>query len=125
MSEMSRNETTEESSGQPLPFEMPYWDGVHNQSDGDEEVDDAEVDDAQEDDAQEDGPLPLPFYTLELGEAAFAWLFGMSGEGAPDDEVQHSLSEVKGCWDVPMHAFLPSARGARAKKGWRRFFGGS
>jgi hypothetical protein len=83
--------------GEPLPFEVPYWAGEH-----------PEVDD-----------YPHAFHPLELGEAAMAWIFGSSGEGAPDDAVQHELGDLVDPFDVPMHGF-GVGRGPRRKGLFRR-----
>ncbi|KRF23328.1 hypothetical protein [Phycicoccus sp. Soil803] len=76
-------DVTADAFGDPLPFEVPYWAGEH-----------AEVDD-----------YPHPFHPLELGEAAMAWMFGSSGEGAPGDAVQRELGELLDPFDVPMRGF--------------------
>ena len=79
------------SFGSPLPFERPYWAGEHPLG------------------PPEAGPYPLPFHPLQLGEAALAWMFGVSGEGAPTDAVQRSLGVIPWIDGVAMHGFRLSA----------------
>jgi hypothetical protein len=101
-SDADPQDVTEGAVGDPLPFEVPYWDGEH-----------AEVDD-----------YPHPFHPLELGEAAMAWMFGSFGEGAPDDAVQRGLGDLLDPFDVPMHGFrVGGSRQAPRKKLLRRLFG--
>ncbi len=57
---MSPDDGIIENTGDPLPFEAPYWAGDH------EELD-----------------YPLPFHPLELGEDALGNLFGFCFEGTP------------------------------------------
>ncbi|TPG17189.1 DUF6928 family protein [Pedococcus bigeumensis] len=84
--------------GEPLPFEVHYWAGEHD-----------ELDD-----------YPHLFHPLELGEAAMAWMFGSSGEGAPDDAVQREIGELLDPFDVPMHGFRVGTGEARRKGLFRR-----
>jgi len=57
-----------EDIGPRLPFEAPYWAGLHPAVAADEEPD----------------AYPFPFHPLELGEAALAALFGYHLEGPID-----------------------------------------
>lgn len=57
-----------EDIGDRLPFEEPYWQGVHPAVDPEEEPD----------------GYPLPFHPLELGEAALREFFGFQLEGYAD-----------------------------------------
>jgi hypothetical protein len=61
-----------ENIGDPLPFEVPYWDGEHSEEDDDDE------------EGPED-PDSLPFHPLELGEEALAAFFGFRLEGVPTE----------------------------------------
>jgi hypothetical protein len=54
-----------ESIGEPLKFELPFWEGKHR------------VDDE----------YPLPFHPLEMGEAALAALCGFVLEGRPRPQL--------------------------------------
>ena len=54
-----------EDIGERLPFEGPYWSGLHPVGDG----------------------YPLPFHPLELGEAALKDFFGYQLEGTLDPEL--------------------------------------
>lgn len=56
-----------EDIGERLPFEVPYWEGLHPA------VEDIEVE-----------PYPFPFDPLELGEAALKEFFGYQIEGRFD-----------------------------------------
>jgi hypothetical protein len=58
-----------EDVGDPLPFELPYWNGRHP------------VEPIPGWPRQE--PYPLPFHPLELGEEALRALFGFILEGLP------------------------------------------
>jgi hypothetical protein len=81
-----------ENIGQPYDFELPYWAGerpVEPQLDW-----------------HAHRPYPLPFHPLELGEDALSALFGLSGEGLPD---QDGIAIA----DVHLHGFQatdPSGR---------------
>jgi hypothetical protein len=82
---------SEAAEGEPLPFEGPYWAGEHRE-------------DVEEGD---EWPYPFDFHPLALGDAAIAWLFGTSGEGAAVDEVQASLPPLRDIWEIPAHVFTP------------------
>jgi hypothetical protein len=58
-----------ENTGEPLPFEAPYWAGENPVDDDDDE-----------------GAYPLPFHPLDLGEDALRALFGFNFEGTFDDD---------------------------------------
>jgi hypothetical protein len=77
-------DSRDDAVGDPLPFEAPYWAGEHREDD--------------------EGAYD-PFHPLELGEAAIAWMFATSGEGAPDDAVQAGLDPLLDAFEVPMHGF--------------------
>lgn len=79
-----------EDIGVRLPFEEPYWAGVHPATDPEEE----------------DSHYPFVFHPLELGEAALLDLFGYQLEGALDP----SQLEPE---DVPLMRFK------RSKSWWR------
>ena len=57
-----------EDIGRRLPFEDPYWSGLHPAVDPGEDADE----------------YPFPFHPLDLGEAALRSLFGYSLEGPID-----------------------------------------
>ena len=59
-----------EQTGNPLDFELPYWEGRH----------------PVETDPDED-PYPLPFHPLELAEASLLHHLGFQFEGSVDDWV--------------------------------------
>lgn len=59
-----------EQTGNPLDFELPYWEGRH----------------PVETDPDED-PYPLPFHPLELAEASLLYHLGFQFEGSMDDWV--------------------------------------
>jgi hypothetical protein len=59
-----------EDIGDRLPFESPFWEGLH-----------PAVDPADEDEGE---PYPLPFHPLDMGEAALRSLFGYQLEGLVD-----------------------------------------
>jgi len=62
-----------EDIGPRLPFEAPYWSGVHPAV-------------APSDEDEED-PYPFPFHPLDLGEAALAAFFGYQIEGLIDESL--------------------------------------
>ena len=79
-----------EDIGVRLPFEEPYWAGVHPASDP----------------TEEDSNYPFPFHPLELGEAALLDLFGYQLEGT----LHPSHLEPE---DIPLMRFK------RSKSWWR------
>lgn len=81
-----------EDIGPRLPFEEPYWSGMHPA--GDDEDADA---------------YPLPFHPLDLGEAALKDRFGYQLEG----EIDATLLEP---------ATIPLLRYKRARSAWWRFW---
>jgi hypothetical protein len=58
-----------ENIGDPLPFEMPYWEGKHP----------LELD-------PDDEPYPLAFHPLEMAEDALRELLGFNREGFVEDD---------------------------------------
>jgi hypothetical protein len=69
-----------ENIGDPLPFEVPYWSGIHP----------VEVDPG-------DKPYPLKFHPLELGEEALRVLFGFVLEGEPhSDDLDSEVIALAG-----------------------------
>lgn len=60
-----------ESLGEPLPFEIPYWQGQHLALNDDPTI-------------VEEEETWIPFHPLDLGEEAWGALFGYHLEGFPD-----------------------------------------
>jgi hypothetical protein len=80
--------------GERLPFELPYWDGLHAV-----EVDEGEA------------AYPLPFHPLDLGEAALREYFGYQMQGSVDPSLLDA-------WTIPMLRYDKSPR--RWWAFWRR-----
>ncbi len=88
-----------EDLGDKLPFEAPYWAGLHPAVDPDDE------------DAAD---FPLVFHPLEMGEAALAAFFGYQLEGFVDP----SLLAPE---DIPLMRFkrLPPGFAANTRPWWK------
>ena len=78
-----------EDIGERLPFEEPYWAGIHPVIDPEDE----------------ESSYPLVFHPLELGEAALLDLFGYQLEGVvdpsqlePDDVLLMRFKRSKPWW---------------------------
>jgi hypothetical protein len=72
-----------ENIGDPLPFEMPYWDGKHP----------LELD-------PDDEPYPLPFHPLEMAEDALRELLGFCREGLVEDDVTDPMTLPVAGFDI-------------------------
>jgi hypothetical protein len=68
-----------ENTGEPLPFEVPYWAGEHPVGDG----------------------YPLPFHPLDVGDSALRALFGFIIEGRPQRADIDALSVKLAGFQVP------------------------
>ncbi|WP_379553588.1 DUF6928 family protein [Qipengyuania sp. DGS5-3] len=68
---VSPDSGVQEDIGERLPFEVPFWDGLHS----------------LDDEFEDDEPYPLPFHPLELSETALLSMLGIQFEGSPDDWV--------------------------------------
>ncbi len=76
-----------QDTGTALPFEAPFWAGEHPvlQASG----------------SPARSPYPLPFHSLDLGEAALRELLGFTVEGRQlDSDVDASAVQLTGC-EVP------------------------
>ena len=85
-----------EDIGARMPFELPFWQGLHP-VEGDDDIDE-ENEDVEE---VEDDKYPFIFHPLELGEAALENLFGYVLEG----DQNLALYDAE---DIPLMVFKRS-----------------
>ena len=86
-----------EDIGERLPFEAPYWDGMHPAVDADDPDDD----------------YPFVFHPLELGEAALLALFGYQLEGVddPSEVAAGDIAVMRFKRKTPWWRFIKGATG--------------
>lgn len=80
-----------DASGEPQPFEAPFWSGERSEaraSDDDEDEDEREADEADE---AEDESSPLPFDVFAFSDEALAWSLGFQLEGPESAFDAHAV----------------------------------